>query len=125
MEVFQPLEALPSNGKIMEGEIFYVSTFRSFNTLNFALDSHYTCVKVKIYFQLSVYRNTQVSTSIYGKEMLPLDSSTPNVWKASIYWYSATTDIDLLEVRRYQKKDLDKIIGPRQTGYQKYIKHPT
>ena len=43
----------------MEGEIFYVSIFKSFNTLNFALGAHYTSAKVKIQFQQSVYSNAQ------------------------------------------------------------------
>ena len=76
-------------------------------TMNFELDANYNVPKVRNWFKLSVYCKVRFcwiktdfskidakkfSTSIYWKELLLLDGSTTKIWKASIYWYSATSD---------------------------------
>ena len=61
MEGFQPLEVLPTNGRVyfhqLEGAKLFSRILTRFDTLILVLDIHDNSVKVRNFFELSVYFN--------------------------------------------------------------------
>ena len=64
MKGFQPMEVLSTNGRItfqqLEGAKFFLTILTRIDTLILVLDAHDYSAKVRIYFQLSVCRNTLI-----------------------------------------------------------------
>ena len=68
MEGFQPMEVLPTDGRItfhlLEGAKFYLATLNRFDTLILVLGFLDNIVKIRIFFQLLVHCNCRFCENV-------------------------------------------------------------